>query len=114
MSSGAARDPRFSVTAAPPAGDVIGLAVSGELDIATAPQLQSALADAVGHSPRGVELDLAECTFIDSTGLQVIVRAAMAVAEGGGWLSLERPRDHVRRLFVTAGIDRIDGIRVPA
>jgi anti-anti-sigma factor len=102
----------FSVTANPGAGDVAALTVSGEADIATAPELRAALNEAIGRSPRGVELDLGDCSFIDSTGLQVIVRAALALAEGGGSLSLKRPQDHVRRLFETAGIDRIDGIRL--
>ena len=113
MSADAAREPRFSVTAAPEAGDVIGLAVSGEVDIATAPGLRTALADAIGRSPRGIELDLRDCSFIDSTGLQAIVRAAVALGERGGWLSLSRPPERLRRLFETAGIDRIDGIRLP-
>jgi anti-anti-sigma factor len=112
MSAGAAPQPRFSVTAAPVAGDVAGLAVSGEVDIATAPQLRTALADAIGRSPRGVELDLRDCSFIDSTGLQVIVRAAVTLAERGAWLLLRRPPDRLRRLFETAGIDGIDGIRL--
>jgi anti-sigma B factor antagonist len=111
--SAAAPQPRFNVTAAPAAGDVVGLAVSGEVDIATAPQLRTALADAIGGSPRGVELDLRDCSFIDSTGLQVIVRAAVALAERGGWVSLGRPPEHLRRLFETAGLDHIDGIRLP-
>jgi anti-sigma B factor antagonist len=114
MSASAAPHPRFSITAAPPAVDAIGLAVSGEVDIATAPQLRTALADAIGRSPRGVELDLRDCSFIDSTGLQVIVRGAVALAEQGGWLSLSRPPDRLRRLFETAGIDHIAGIRLPS
>jgi len=113
MSADAARQPRFSVTAAPEAGDLIGLAVSGEIDIATAPQLRTALADAIGRSPGDVELDLRNCSFIDSIGLQVIVQAAVTLAERGGWLSLSRPPERLRRLFQTAGIDRIDGIRLP-
>jgi len=112
MSAGATPQSRFSVTAAPEAGEVAGLAVSGEIDIATAPQLRTALADAIARSPHGVDLDLGDCTFIDSTGLQVIVRAAVALADQGGSLSLGRPPDRLRRLFETAGIDAIDGIRL--
>ena len=113
MSADASRQPRFSVTAAPEAGDVIGLAVSGEVDIATAPQLRTALADAIGRSPGGVELDLRDCSFIDSTGLQVIDRAAVTLGERVRWLSLSRPPERLRRLFESACIARIDGIRLP-
>src|SRR5919204_4421250 len=110
MSAGAAQ-PAFSVTAVSGAGDVVVLAVRGEADIATAPELRAALGEAIDRSPRGVELDLRECSFIDSTALQVIIRAATALAENGGSLSLSRPPEHVRRLFETAGHQRIEGDR---
>jgi anti-sigma B factor antagonist len=44
--------------------------VRGDLDLATAPQLESAFEEPDGH----VALDLAKVRFIDSTGLRALVR----------------------------------------
>jgi anti-sigma B factor antagonist len=51
------------------------LRVAGEIDIATAPKLRGCLAE-VPDGSRVVVVDLSEVTFLDSTGLSVLV---------GGW-----------------------------
>lgn len=56
------------------------LAVTGELDAASAPELQHALAAADG----AVVLDLARCEFLDSTGLHVIIDARAGIEARGG------------------------------
>jgi anti-sigma B factor antagonist len=48
------------------------LTLRGELDLGTAPQLEQALADANGD----VLLDLSGLTFMDSTGVRVLLEAA--------------------------------------
>lgn len=45
------------------------LVLRGEIDVKTAPQLESALSDATGQT---VLVDLSDVTFIDSTGLRVL------------------------------------------
>jgi anti-sigma B factor antagonist len=61
--------------------------VSGELDLATAGQLEHAFREALG-SARLVLLDMHEVTFMDSTGLRAIMNAtASARAQGGHVLS---------------------------
>jgi anti-sigma B factor antagonist len=106
------QEPSLDVTASGAPGDPVRIVVSGEVDIATAPALREALEEAINGSSHDVELDLGECAFVDSTGLQVIVLAGRSLAEKGRSLVLERPQDQVRRLFVTAAIDRIDGLRL--
>lgn len=49
------------------------LEVEGELDLATAPDLKWALADALDHGARTFVIDLTGVTFIDSTALGVLV-----------------------------------------
>jgi anti-sigma B factor antagonist len=102
----------FRVTRRKSSDETLTLEVGGELDITASPHLREALDEAVDASPGDLELDLGGCSFIDSTGLQVIVQAGIALAEKGRSLALSRPREHVRRLFLTAGIDRIEGLRV--
>jgi anti-sigma B factor antagonist len=105
-------EPRLEVTAAAAPGDGVRVVVSGEVDISTAQVLRDSLDEAIDGSSHDVELDLGDCAFIDSTGLQVIVVAARSLAQKGRTLVLERPQEQVRRLFLTAAIDGIEGLRL--
>lgn len=69
-SASSARPPRFRVTRAdePP---VAVLVVEGEIDLVTAPRLKDALRAIPEASP--VVVDLCETTFIDSSGLRVLL-----------------------------------------
>jgi anti-anti-sigma factor len=72
---GGFRPPRFEVGVSEEAGGRVVLAISGELDLVTEPQLASALAAA---SPRPVTIDLSALAFMDSTGLRALLGAAGA------------------------------------
>ena len=54
-------------------GDVSKVAVFGEVDIATVPELNQALAEAVADSPEGLVIDLLGVTFMDSSGLGALI-----------------------------------------
>jgi anti-sigma B factor antagonist len=81
---------------------------SGELDMASAPELEQAvmprLRDA-GH----VVLDLRSLDFIDSSGLRVVVGAHRAAEEHGGRFTCVRgaPRSTVHRIVEIAGLDGV-------
>jgi len=54
-----------------------------------------------------VVLDLAEVTFMDSTGLTTLMDAHLA-AEGNGWsFEIRRASSAVRRVFDLAGVGRL-------
>ncbi|HEY6760082.1 MAG TPA: STAS domain-containing protein [Baekduia sp.] len=77
--------PDFSVTVGRD-GDAVRLAVAGELDLATAPLVAEHL-DGVG---RALVLDLAGVTFMDSSGVALLIEATRRAA-GEGWsLSIAR------------------------
>jgi anti-sigma B factor antagonist len=77
--------------------------VHGELDIATAPELVDLLTRMRRHG-HPVTLDLAEVTFMDSTGLTTLMDAHFE-AERDGWsFSVHRPSPAVRRVFDLAGV----------
>ena len=81
-----------------PDGHVIAL--SGELDISTAAELDSTL-DRLASSP-AVRLifDLSGLRFMDSSGIGALVRAAGRV----GAVSIVRPTDGVRRVLAATGL----------
>jgi anti-anti-sigma factor len=77
--------------------------VDGELDIATAPELESALLRPRPRDER-VILDLGELRFMDSTGLRVLLRASKAAKDGRWELFLRNVPHNVRRLFALSGV----------
>jgi anti-sigma B factor antagonist len=54
-------------------GSAVTIAVSGEIDIASAPALRSYLSERLSEGYTEITLDLTKMTFIDSSGLGVIV-----------------------------------------
>ncbi|WP_193783434.1 STAS domain-containing protein [Streptomyces sp. E5N91] len=82
------------------AGATLLLRVSGELDIATAPCLETVLAPLTG---RACELDLAHVTFIDSTGINLLTRHHRHTTAVGGRLRLVAASQAVRRILDITG-----------
>ena len=67
------------------------LTVRGELDIAVAPQLASAVENALDAAPPALVIDLSETTFLDSSGARCLVRAGKRAAAAGIPLSVVCP-----------------------
>ena len=88
-------------------GGAVELALHGELDLATAPELEAELARL--RAMDGVErvvIDLRELVFLDSTGLQSIVRFDREAAAAGVALAVVRGPRAVERLFAVMHLDR--------
>jgi anti-anti-sigma factor len=88
-------------------GDVTSLKLSGELDLASTPTLERELA-AIEPSAgrRRVLIDLSGVGFMDSTGLQALLRARERANEHGAELVLRRGSHQVQRVFeLTKTID---------
>jgi anti-sigma B factor antagonist len=82
------------------------LVLHGELDIATAPELVAML-HRLRRQGHAVELDLAEVTFMDSTGLTTLMDAHLAAQSNGWSFSVRRTSSAVRRVFELAGVTRL-------
>jgi anti-anti-sigma factor len=79
----------------------------GELDMFTAPQLEAAIAGTADH-PGELVIDLRALTFIDSTGLHIIIKARTESAEHDRGFSLIRGQAPVHRVFELSGLaDRL-------
>lgn len=88
-------------------GGIHVLAVRGELDMNTAPELERKLDEALTDSGASIMLDLSQCEFIDSTGIALIVRAWQRLDGNGngGRLALCCVNSQVRRLLDITGVD---------
>jgi anti-anti-sigma factor len=76
--------------------------VSGELDLATSPELDRVLREAERDTQLLV-LDLSELTFIDISSIRVILAAASRIRPQGGRLMLARGPALVDRMFTLTG-----------
>jgi anti-sigma B factor antagonist len=81
------------------------IAFAGELDLGTVPQLEAELEAAESSSAGAVVLDLRDLTFMDSSGLRVILLAAERARGNGRRFALVRGPDAVNRVFEVTGTD---------
>ena len=82
--------------------------VSGEIDLASAPKLETAL---VAEADQTVIVDLLEVGFMDSTGLRSLLSARDALEEGGGRLLLVFGEGPVERILELTGLtDRFEHV----
>jgi anti-sigma B factor antagonist len=83
------------------------LTLRGEADISSAHVLRDGLADLVISGARGVVVDLTEITFLDSTGLGVLVGARNTAVEAGTGLPIACDDGRILKLFRITGLDSV-------
>lgn len=81
------------------------LALAGELDLSTVEELSAALNELVPEGGR-IVLDVSELSFMDSTGLRVLLDVATRLREGGT-VVLRGPQDQVRRVIEISGVESV-------
>ena len=86
-------------------GSVRVIELAGELDISTLRSVQPQLIEAV-EEHRCVVLDLMRLTFIDSSGMRLLLGALRIVDRMAGCLVLACANPTVLRLFAVTGMDR--------
>ncbi|MCB0873281.1 MAG: STAS domain-containing protein [Actinobacteria bacterium] len=86
-------------------GDVLVLALTGELDIYTVPSFRETV-DRLAKDEPGIMLDLEAVSLIDSSGLGALVSLANQVGERDGQLGLLCPQQSLRRVFEITGLRR--------
>lgn len=96
----------FCVRSEPAAGGVL-LRLQGELDTATATELRQALVDELEKGPAALTIDLAELSFIDSSGIGVLVGAGRRARDSGCSFVLQSPGRSVRKALQLTGVDRL-------
>ena len=86
--------------------DTIVLRLQGELDMATAPGLGRTLQTALAAGPSTLALDLRELTFVDSTGIRVLITACRQAGSEGCRCVRRAPSRAVRTALLLPGGDR--------
>jgi anti-sigma B factor antagonist len=94
-----------------PSPGVLVIGVTGDLDLATAPQLEAALLGARVRDARAVVVDLSDLGFLGVSGIAVLLTARRVLSRADGSLWLVTATPGVPRLLATLGLDGLFDIR---
>jgi anti-sigma B factor antagonist len=86
------------------------IAVSGEIDVATAPQLRECLHRVIAQGESTIVLDLLGVTFLDSTALGVLVGGLKRCRELGGDLHIVVADPRIVKIFEITGLTNVFSI----
>jgi anti-sigma B factor antagonist len=89
---------------------VAGVAVVGEADIYTAPELKQTLNAAIEAGATYVLVDLSAATFIDSTTLGILMGAVRRLRPIGGEVAIACADPNICRIFEITLLDRVFAI----
>lgn len=81
------------------------LAVAGEIDLATVPELETAVDSVFGANSHSLVVDLRETSFMDSTGLKALVMANRRFDESGRQFAIAVSGGPVSRLLDLSGVE---------
>jgi anti-sigma B factor antagonist len=84
-------------------GDVL-LSVQGEVDLATAPELEAALERGLQGTARRLVVDLRGVEFLDSSGLSLLVRHDRLARSAARRLVVIKGPPHVHQVFELTGL----------
>ena len=84
--------------------DTVTVTLHGEVDVMTVDQVRVALTDAIAAKPRVVVIDMADLSFIDSTGLGALIFGFQRARDAGIAFRLARPTRGVHQILVLSGL----------
>ena len=87
-------------------GNSAVVSLVGELDLSGVDRAREAIEEAQASSTGLLVLDLSQLDFVDSTGLEVMLRAARRARDDGRRLVVRKPSEYVRRLLELTAIDQ--------
>jgi anti-sigma B factor antagonist len=83
------------------------LPLDGEIDLHVSPRVALSLNQLVKKKPAKLVVDLSKVSYIDSSGLAVLIEAMQAVEEYGGKFAIAGMQETVRSIFEIARLDQV-------
>lgn len=83
------------------------LPLEGEIDLHVSPRISAALGAMIDQKPPRLVVDLSNVTYIDSSGLAVLIEGMQNVEAYGGKFILAGIQDNVRPIFEIARLDQV-------
>jgi anti-sigma B factor antagonist len=99
--------PEFAITEHAIDGERHVLAVRGEIDLFTAPELKQVLAESIEAGRVRIVVDLTDTTFLDSTALGVLIGAVKRLRSRDGALAIVNIDENISKTFEITGLDQI-------
>jgi anti-sigma B factor antagonist len=95
----------FTAMTLPDAPNVLPL--EGEIDLHVSPRVTTALGAMIEQKPERLVVDLSAVSYIDSSGLAVLIEGMQKVEEYGGKFLLAGLQEKVRPIFEMARLDQV-------
>lgn len=83
------------------------LPLDGEIDLHVSPTIAASLKSMTADKPKQLVVDLSRVTYIDSSGLAVLIEAMQNVNGYGGKFALAGLQEAVRPIFEIARLDQV-------
>jgi anti-sigma B factor antagonist len=83
------------------------LPLEGEIDLHVSPRVSVSLAQITAKKLNPVVVDLSRVSYIDSSGLAVLIEAMQSAEEYGGKFALTGLQENVRSIFEIARLDQV-------
>lgn len=84
--------------------DVLTVALHGEVDVLTVDRVRQSLSEAIAAQPAEIVVDLADLSFIDSTGLGALIFGFQRARDRGIPFRLAHPTPAVRQVLILSGL----------
>jgi anti-sigma B factor antagonist len=106
-------DPDLKVVVEEGPGGKASVKVSGEVDIQSSQVLHEHLQEVLDTGTSSIIVDLGDVTFLDSTGLRVLIAAFQRCQRAGGELRIVSPQPNVRRVLEITGLTDLFHVQAP-
>ena len=83
------------------------LELEGEIDLHVSPEVAESLRTIIAKKPTTVAVDLTKVTYLDSSGLAVLIEGMQAVQGYGGRFALANVQESVQHIFEIARLDQV-------
>jgi anti-sigma B factor antagonist len=97
----------FDIKSEQAGNDAYVIALSGEVDLYTAPEFKQQLLEIIGQGAKHIVVDFSGTTFIDSTTLGVLVGGVKRLRPAGGQLSLVCNDRNITKIFEITGLNKV-------
>jgi len=88
-------------------GNTAHIHLSGDFDFSTQEELNAAFETALSSAANGIEIDMEEATFIDSSVIRIFLKLHEATRKNNKSLAIRNCNEHILEIFSIGGFDKI-------
>lgn len=81
--------------------------LEGEIDLHVSPRIAASLREIIAKKPTQLLVDLSRVTYVDSSGLAVLIGAMQSIEQQGGKFGIVGLQETVRSIFKIARLDQV-------